>query len=164
MRRLFAPLLLALIVAPAGLAATFSFSVSTSSPVNAPAVTLSGDDQTKTFAITSQASYTGGHAVAGWKIQASSTTLTAGGRTLPPMTVTAASSSCVSACVSSPSPTGVTYPITLSSTAQTIYNAQVDTGIGVYNVTGTFQIAYPANTIAGTYIATITLTGATGPT
>ncbi len=67
-------------------------------------------------------------------------------------------------CVSSPSPTGVTYPITLSSTAQTIYNAQADTGIGVYNVTSTFQITYPANTIAGTYIATITLTGATGPT
>lgn len=164
MRRLLLVTLVALVLAPAALAAKFSFSVSTSSPVNAPTVTLNGDDQTTTFTIVSQVSYTGGNNSAGWKIQASSTTPTASGpRTLPPLAVTAGSYACVGTCQSNPSPTGITYPITLSTTAQTIDNASANTGRGTFNVTNTFQIAYPASATTGTYSATITLTGATGP-
>ena len=66
--------------------------------------------------------------------------------------------------MSNPTPTGISYPITLSATAQTIYNASANTGRGTFSVTSTFQLTYPASTTAGTYSATITLTGATGPT
>jgi hypothetical protein len=163
MRRLLAPVLVALVVAPAGVAATFSFTVTTTSPVTAPTVTLNGDDQTSSFPIVSQVSYTGTNPLSGWKVQASATTLLAATRSLPAMRVTSATYACVTACLASPSPTGITYPITLTSTAQTIYNASAGTGIGVYNVTGTFQISYPANAIPARYSATVTLTGATGP-
>jgi len=164
MRRLLVPVL-ALVLAPAGLAASFSFSVVTASPVTVPTVTLSGDDQTKTFTVTTQVAYTGSGNTAGWKVQASSTTLTyATTHTLPAMQVTAGSYTCQSGCTSNPSPTGVTYPIALSATAATIYNAAANSGRGTFRVSNTFQVTYPASAVAGTYSATLTLTGATGPT
>src|SRR4051794_41853053 len=87
MRRLLV-VLLALAVVPAAAAATFTFTVQTASPVTAPGVTLNGDDQTTTFTIVTQVAYTGGQNTAGWNVQASSTTLTVSGRTLPAMIVT----------------------------------------------------------------------------
>ena len=164
MRRLLVPLL-ALVLAPAGAAATLTFSVVTSSPVAAPTVTLSGDDQAKTFTVVTQVAYTGSGNTAGWKVQASSTTLTyASTHTLPAMQVTAGTFSCQTGCTTSPSPTGITYPITLSTSPQTIYNARANTGRGTYRITSTYQLTYPASAVTGTYSATLTLTGATGPT
>ncbi len=163
MSRLLVPLL-ALVLAPASLAATFTFSVVTTSPVAAPTVTLTGDDQTKTFTVVTQVAYTGGNNTAGWKVSANATTLTSGTHTLPAMQVTAGSSACQGTCTTNPTPTGITYPITLSTTAQKIYNANTNTGRGTFNITSTFQIAYPASAVTGTYSSTLTLTGATGPT
>jgi len=164
MRRLLV-LLLALVLAPAGAAATFTFSVVTSSPVTAPTATLSGDDQAKTFTVVTQVAYTGPGNTAGWKVQASSTTLTyATTHTLPALAVTAGTYSCQSGCTTSPTPTGITYPITLSTSPKTIYNANTGTGRGTYRITNTYQVTYPASAVAGTYSATLTLTGATGPT
>ncbi|HZQ80565.1 MAG TPA: hypothetical protein VFB25_01160 [Gaiellaceae bacterium] len=163
MRRLLVPLL-ALTLAPAGLAASFSYSVQTSSPITVSTVTLSGDDQTKTFTIVTQVAYTGGNATAGWKVEAAATTPTSGTKTLPALAVTNGTYSCVSSCSSNPSPTGISYPITLSSTAVPIYNANTSTGKGTFNVTSTFQVTYPANIFPGTYSSTVTLTAATGPT
>jgi len=160
-----APLALALLAATASpaTATTFTFSVVTTSPVTAPAVTLNGDDQTKTVSIVTKVAYTGSGNTAGWKVQAAATTPTAaGGATLPALTVTAGSSACAGSCTTNPT-SSVTYPITLSGTAQRIYNAAANTGRGTFNITSTFTLTYPANALAGTYTSTVTLTGATGP-
>jgi hypothetical protein len=162
MRKLLFPIILALVLAPAGLAATFSFSVTSSSPITAPTVTLSGDDQTNTFSVGTRVNYSG-TPFSGWKVQASSTAPTAGTKTLPALTVTGGSYSCFAACIVNPTPTGVVYPITLSTTAQTIYNANTNTGVGTFNVSNTFQLSYPASALPGAYSATITLVGSTGP-
>jgi hypothetical protein len=81
--------------------------------------------------------------------------------TLP--AVTAGSWSCVAGCPVDPLPTGLTYPMTLSTTPQTIYNARAGTGHGKFYVASTFLVSYPAKTHAGTYRATITLSGSAGP-
>ena len=53
--------------------------------------------------------------------------------------------------------------MTLSTTATKIYNAAANTGKGTVVLTPTYQVSYPANALPGTYSATVTLTGATGP-
>ena len=51
----------------------------------------------------------------------------------------------------------------MTTTAQTIYNAAVNTGRGTFTVTSTFQLDYLANALPGTYSSTVTLAGSTGP-
>jgi hypothetical protein len=162
MRRL-AVILLALAVAPGAAAATFTFTVSTASPVTAPGVTLNGVDQTKTFTIVTRVAYTGAGNTAGWKVQASSTVPTSGSNTLPYFTVTAGSFACAFSCTTNPTTSGIGFPITLSGTAQTIYNAAANTGRGTFDITSTYQVSYAANKFPGTYAATVTLVGSTGP-
>lgn len=164
MRRLLSVVLAALALAPAAYAATFNFSVTTTSPVTVAGVTLNGDDQTKTFTIVSSVQYTGGQNTAGWKVQASATTPTAGTNTLPALQVTAGSFTCASSCTTNPdNPIGASYPITMTGTAATIYNASANKGQGTFNVTSTFQETFPANIFPGTYASTVTLVGSTGP-
>lgn len=160
-RRLL-PMLLALVIVPPATAAQFTFGVLTTSPVTTPAVTLNGDDQTVAFTIDTEINSANGNK-SGWKVQASATTPTSGSYTLPALAVTGGSSSCISGCSVNPSPTGVTYPIPLGSTAQTIYNANSNTGTGDFDIANTYQVSVPANTIKGTYTATVTLSGSTGP-
>ncbi len=162
MRSLPAAVLAALVVVPPASAATFTFSLVTTSPVTAPGVTLTGDDQAKTFGIVTQVAYTGTSNTAGWKVQARATTPTSGTHTLPALQVTAGTFSCVSSCTTNPT-NGVSYPITLSGVAQKIYNAAANTGRGTFTVTSTYQVTYSASAIAGTYSSTVTLTGSTGP-
>lgn len=148
---------------PAG-AATFRFTLETTSPVTLPGVTLTAADQTASFSIVTQVQYTGGNNRAGWKVEASATTPTAsGGATLPALTVADGSFACASKCTTDPSPTGIGYPITLSGTAQTIYNADAGTGRGTFTITSTCVVSYPGNARAGIYSSTITLAGSTGP-
>jgi hypothetical protein len=160
--RIAAVALAALVAIPSAAAATFSFSITTTSPVTAPGVTLTGDDQTKTFTVVTQVVYTGSGNTAGWNIQSSQTQPQSGTRLIPYFKVTAGSFSCVGTCTTNPT-NGVTYPVTLSGTAHKIYNAAANTGRGTINVTSTYQVSYPANAIAGTYSSTVTLAGATGP-
>ena len=150
----------ALLCAGIARGANFTFSVVTASPVTLPAVTLNGDDQTQTFTVVSEIDNTG---TAGWKVQAAAAAPASGSYTLPALQVTAGSWSCVSGCPASPLPTGLSYPVTLSTAPQTVYNAGAGTGRGKFDVASTFLVSYPASTIAGTYSATITLSGSTGP-
>jgi hypothetical protein len=161
MRRLL-PVLLALVIVPPAAAAQFTFGVLTSSPVTTPAVTLNGDDQTVAFTIDTEVNSANGNK-SGWKVQAAATAPASGSYTLPALTVTGGSFSCIAGCTVNPSPTGVTYPITLGATAQTIYNANLNTGTGDFDIANTYQVAVPANTIKGTYTSTVTLSGSTGP-
>lgn len=162
MRRLVV-ILLALALPSTAAAASFSFTVNTTSPVTAPGITLTGDDQTTTFTMSYTVAYTGGLNTAGWNVQAASTTLTAGTNTLPAMKVTGVTSGACTggACVN---PTNsITWPVTLSTTSTKIFNAAAGTGKGTVVLTATYQVSYPANALPGTYSATVTLTGATGP-
>jgi len=151
----------ALVFASGAAAATFTFTASTT-PVTVATVTLSGVDQTKTFTIANTVAYTGGNNNAGWKVQASATTPTSGSNTLPALKVTAGSSACQSSCTTNPT-NSITYPLTMSGTAQTIFNAATNTGQGTFTVTSTFQVSYAANILPATYTSTVTLTGSTGP-
>jgi len=160
--RVLLVVLWSLVVVSGATAATFSYSVTTSSPVTAPGVTLNGVDQSKTFNIVSQVAYTGGNNNAGWKVQAAATIPTSSGHTIPNLNVTAGTFACASSCTTNPT-NSITYPLTLSTTAQTIYNAAVNTGRGTFNVTNTFEMTYTANAFPGTYSSTVTLTGSNGP-
>jgi hypothetical protein len=161
MRRLLVPLL-ALMLAPAGFAAQFSFSVVTSSPLTASTVTLNGDDQTRTVTVATEVAYTGGNNKAGWNITASATAPTSGTHKLPALTVTDGGFQCESGCTTSPT-SGIAYPITLSTSGQKIYDAAANTGRGTFYVGNAIVINYPANALPGTYTSTMTLAGATGP-
>jgi hypothetical protein len=151
---------LALVAPSAALGANFTFSVVTSSPVTLPAVTLNGGDQSQTFTVRSRVDSSSS---SGWKVQASADAPSFGPYALPPLQVTAGAWSCVAGCPVDPLPTGLTYPMTLSTTPQTIYNARAGTGHGKFYVASTFLVSYPAKTHAGTYRATITLSGSAGP-
>lgn len=153
---------LALVFVGGAAAASFTFTVQTASPLTVPTVTLNGLDQTKTFTIADTVAYTGGSNNAGWKVQASATTPTSGSVTLPAIKVTAGSSVCQTTCTTNPT-NAITYPLTLTGTAQTIFNAAVNTGQGTFTVTSTFQLSYAANLLPTTFTSTVTLTGSTGP-
>jgi hypothetical protein len=155
-------LMLALAVTPAAAAATLSIKIAATT-VTAPSVTLNGIDQTSTFTIAATEAYTGGGNTAGWNVTAASATLTSGANTLPALIVTTvARGNCTgSGCVN---PTNsITWPITLSTTPQKIYNAAATTGKGTVILTGTYQVNYPSNALPGTYTAVVTVATATGP-
>ena len=164
MRIRLAVVIVFLVVLPNAAGATFTFTVTTSSPVTAGAVTLNGDDQTKTFTIVTKVAYTGSGNTAGWNVSAAATVPTSSSSAkLPALQVTAGSFACASSCTTNPTPTGITYPVTLSTTAKKIYNASANTGRGTFNVTSTYELTYPASAFTGTYSSTVTLTGTTGP-
>ena len=150
----------ALLGAGTALGASFTFSVITASPLTLPSVTLNGDDQSQSFTVASQVESSGS---SGWKVQAAADAPAFGSYSLPALQVTAGSWSCVTGCPVTPLPTGLTYPMTLSTTPQTIYNADAGTGHGKFEIASTFLVSYPAKTLAGTYTATITLSGSAGP-
>jgi hypothetical protein len=62
----------------------------------------------------------------------------------------------------------ITYPFVLPAggtapTAQKVYNAAANTGLGNQTVTAAFRLAIPANTYAGTYSSTWTYSLASAP-
>jgi hypothetical protein len=160
-------LLLALGVVPSAAAATLTLTVLTSSPVTAPAVTLSGDDQTKTFTMFYSVAYTGAGNTLGWNVTAASTTLTSPTpvKTLDAMTITGVTSSaCSGGGCNNPANT-ITYttPITLTTSPQKIFNATAGTGKGTVLLTATYSLVYWAKALPATYSATVTVAAATGP-
>lgn len=149
---------------------TLSFIDSTPGNVTFPATALTNANQTVTAAqpIT-VADATGSGS--GWSISVTSTTFTTGSRTLannattvlaPPAIACKAATTCTLATNS------VTYPFTLPAaasapTAQKLYNAAVDTGLGAQTITPTWRLAVPATAYAGTYTSTWTFSLTSGP-
>ena len=154
--------LAALVAAPAAGAASFSFTLNTASPLTAPGVTLTGDDQAKTFTMQYTVAYTGNFNSAGWKVMANAAAPTSGSNTLPALQVTNVTSACAGSCTTNPT-NSVVWPVTMSATDQRIFNAAANTGRGTFTLTATWSISYPANALPGTYSTTVTLTGSTGP-
>jgi hypothetical protein len=126
--------------------------------------TLDGTDQTVSYApILGVVDARGSGA--GWNLQISATSFSDGsGHTLAPGTVTAVAAACHSGstCTAATS-SGISYPLTVTSTAAKFFNAALNTGLGKIDVTPTVQVAIPGNAYSGTYTSTVTLAAATGP-
>jgi hypothetical protein len=126
--------------------------------------TLDGTDQTVSYAPllgVVDARGTG----AGWNLQVSATTFTDGAsHTLAPGTVTSAAQACVagSTCTAAVN-SGITLPLTITTTPAKFFNAALLSGLGKVNVTPTIAVAIPGNAYAGTYTSTVTLAATTGP-
>lgn len=131
--------------------------------------TLDGTDQTATSSFNVDvvdATGTG----SGWKLQIAMdqfATADAEPHTLPldatsVTNVTAASSGTSTAPVNS-----VTYPLVVpagaSATPATLFSADANTGMGSFTLTPDLSVSIPANSYAGTYTSTITLSIVSGP-
>jgi WxL domain surface cell wall-binding len=110
----------------------------------------------------------------GWNITATSTTFTTGGGT-PHLLSTSATSLtgaptdvCDASATCTLATNSVTYPYTLPAaatapTATKMFNAAANTGLGNQTVTPTWRLSVPANTLAGTYTSTWTISLVSGP-
>ena len=135
--------------------------------------TLNGTNQTATSPQTIDVSDATGSGL-GWNVTATSTTFTAGAHTLAlaattigatPGVACDAGATCQLATVNGAK---VTYPYTLPAagvapTATEMFDASANTGMGNQTVTPTWSLAIPANTYAGTYTSTWTLSLVSAP-
>jgi WxL domain surface cell wall-binding len=163
----------ALIAASAALAGTLTTTatitgaagLSLNLPAN-PSIsdTLDGTDQTVTYAPVLGVVDARGSG-AGWNLTVSATNFSDGaGHTLAPGTVTAVAQACHSGSTcTTASSSGITYPLTVSSTAAKFFNAAANSGLGKIDVTPTVSVSIPGNSYAGTYTSTMTLAVASGP-
>jgi hypothetical protein len=107
----------------------------------------------------------------GWNVTATSTTFTAGARTLSTSAVTepaAPTQSCDEATACTLATNAVSYPYTLPAgtvapTATKIIGAAAGTGLGGQTSVHTMQLAVPANTFAGSYASTWTYSLVSAP-
>jgi hypothetical protein len=112
----------------------------------------------------------------GWKLTVSGTQLTTGGASPHTLSTTAlqigsASSPVTASAVSGSSgvtPTNsVSYPATVplgtSVTAASFFNAALNTGMGKFDLNVPYNLTIPANTFAGTYTSTLTVSLVSGP-
>jgi hypothetical protein len=142
-----------------------------------PTVILNGTDKTATFSFVIDANDPTGTGN-GWKVQLTSDTFAIANPTpgatpvhslsTSASTVTGATASCKQGTCTNPTnsvsytsltvPAGATPPAAVS-----IFDAAANTGMGEFLVTPSFQIGIPANTYAGAYASTLTLSIASGP-
>jgi hypothetical protein len=164
---------LALVAATAALASNLTTTATVSGtagislnlPTN-PSITdtLDGTDQTVSYAPVLGIVDARGSG-AGWNLQISATTFSDGsGHTLAQGQVASAAQACKagSTCTLATS-SGITYPLTIGTTAAKVFNAALNTGLGKIDITPTINLEIPGNAYAGTYTSTVTLAAATGP-
>ncbi len=135
--------------------------------------TLNGTNQTATARQGIDVSDATGSGL-GWNVTATSTTFTSGGHTLNTGATTIAATPAVacdtgSTCaLATPLGSKVSYPYTLPAaatapTATEMFDANTNTGMGNQTVTPTWSLAIPANTYAGSYTSTWTLSLVSAP-
>jgi hypothetical protein len=130
-------------------------------------VTLDGSDQTTNGTtdsawVAKDPTGTG----AGWHVTISSTDFTSvGGKTIGValMDMQLLDESIVIADGNTKPTSSMTSMTTLSDTPQTLASAAVDAGMGAYDLTPTFQLLVPAETYAGAYTATFTVSILSSP-
>lgn len=134
------------------------------------AASLPAGDQTSTYTLPLGVQDTRTPTSAGWNLTITSTPFTSGAHALPTTAsrATAATSTCVggASCVS-PS-NSVAYPVavpagTTPPAAAKLYNAAAGTGSGVFSIIPTISVAVPANSYAGSYTSTVTVSIVSGP-
>ena len=134
-----------------------------------PETILNGTDQTQNDSINISVSDLTGTG-SGWNLQITSTTFTnGGGKTLAnnAMSITGASAACATGTCTDPT-NGTGYPLTVPAdatapTAVKFFSAAADTGMGDFTVSPSLQLSIPADTYAGTYNSTVTITSSSGP-
>ena len=115
---------------------------------------------TSSFAVTVNDATQSG---AGWNLQATVGVLTdAASDTIPAANHTIQNVT-VSGTTGTAPTNGVNYPMAIPTASGKIYNAAVNTGTGQATMTFNTQLSAPAETPAGTYTATLTVTVAAGP-
>jgi len=135
--------------------------------------TLNGLDQTVTATQAIDVGDATGSG-AGWNITATSTTFSTGGLTPKTLSTTATTigaaptDACDAGVTCTLATNAITYPYTLPAAtlaplATKVYNAAANTGMGNQTVTPTWKLAVPANTYAGTYTSTWTISLVSGP-
>lgn len=157
-----------LAVSPAPSCATGGLSVAPPAAIDFGTVGLNGLDHTQLAAITISVNDQRGSA-AGWAIDATSTTFSAGANMLPTTAATLASQSVSDpggACLLPTDALGV--PVTVPAAAVApapakIFSTAPGTGQGPSTLTLTFNLLVPANSYAGAYASTWTLTIASSP-
>ncbi len=143
------------------------------STVSATPVTLTGDDQTTSYALGLALTDARGNS-AGWNLTITSTTFT--GTNVNNQLSTSASSintvpavACSSVGNHCTNPTNsITYPVGVPAgasapTAVKFFNAATGSGLGKFTITPTVIIAIPASTIADTYSSTVSVAVVSGP-
>ena len=102
---------------------------------------------------------------AGWNLQISATTFSDGaGHTLAQGQVGSVAQACKAGSTCTPATSsGITYPLTISTTPAKVFVAALNTGLGKIDVTPTMNVAIPGNAYAGGYTSTVTLAATTGP-
>ena len=165
------------IAAPAGAtSATATLNAGTFGLLTVPAVTfsatLNGQNQTPTNAQAIDVGDATGSG-AGWNLTGSSSQFTTGGATphllnTGATTIQAAPSvACDSTVTCSTASNAITYPYSLpagsSPTATKFYNAAANSGMGNQTVTPTWTLAVPANSYAGSYTSTWTISLVSAP-
>jgi hypothetical protein len=141
----------------------------TANPSPTFGLTLSGLDQTTTYTLPVEVTDTRTTST-GWNLTVTSTQFTTGSKTLATTasTITGVTHACNSGSTCTTPTNSVTYPLTVPAgstppTAAKFYNAASGTGTGILDATPTVQVAVPANSSAGSYSSTVTLTVASGP-
>jgi len=133
--------------------------------------TLNGTNQTATTTQPIDVSDATGSGV-GWNVTGTSTTFTSGAHTLGSTTIgatpTVACDSGATCALATVNGTKVSYPYTLPSgatapTATELFDASANTGMGNQTFTPTWSLAIPANTFAGTYTSTWTISLVSAP-
>jgi hypothetical protein len=142
----------------------------TSSATPSFSLTLNGTDQTQTYALPFTAVDPRGTG-AGWNLSITSTQFSSGAHTLP--ATASVISNLTSGCSSGSTCTGPTNSVSWSGLAipaasvapapVKFFNAAANSGLGSVDFNMTVSVTVPANTYAGSYSSTVTLSMITGP-
>ncbi|HEY8311332.1 MAG TPA: IPT/TIG domain-containing protein, partial [Gemmatimonadaceae bacterium] len=135
----------------------------TAAPANfSYSAALSGDPLTlsSSFAVSVNDATGSG---AGWNLQATIGVLTDAASDTIPATDHTIQSVAVTGVTGTAPTNGISYPLAIPIASGKIFNAAVNTGTGQATTTFTTRLVVPADTAAGTYTATLTVTIAAGP-
>lgn len=130
-------------------------------------LTLNGNDQTASYTL----AFTLNNSVSGnWHVAITSTLLTAGSHTLSSTASSVTAVTVVPACNGNTCPVNsITYPVSIPAGStppapNTFFNntGGGSHGVGTFNMQATVQVAVPANTFAGTYTSTVTISFVSG--
>jgi hypothetical protein len=166
--------LLASSMAVSAATATVTVSAGSLAFVSAPGnvtfpVTLNGVDQAPTQTQPIDVGDATGSGT-GWNITATSTTFTTGTKNLSTTatTATGATVACDTSVTCTTATNTITYPYALPAAtsapvATKLFNGAANTGMGNQTVTPTWKVLVPANTSAGSYTSTWTISLVSGP-
>ena len=162
--------LLCLTVSPVSADATITISGSplsvTPQAITCTTVVLSGIAQTATCTTSAWTIKDPTGTGAGYRLQISATNFSDGaGHTIPVsgFKLTLADTAITTTAGNTKPASAMASATPLSTTAQNVLSAAVNTGIGTYNATPTFSIDVPPDTFSGSYVSTISATMVAGP-